>query len=106
MPKKVIPFPPRKAPPATPAPPRILIHLGARRYTLSVPSPSPVLPPEPAPVATPGRLEQLQVQAGQTPEDEGRHIVEAAGTNGSVVLLREVDLCRPVEDAFETDPGL
>jgi hypothetical protein len=60
MPKKVIPFPPRKAagtPPVTPGHSRIMIHIGTQRYaeateqiddqmmTSTVPSPMPAPPP-------------------------------------------------------------
>ena len=64
-PKKVIPFPPRKA--AHPRPVRqghcrIMIHVGRQRYALNIPCAAMVVPPEPAPAATPNRLEELQVQ--------------------------------------------
>ena len=65
MPKKVIPFRPRKAvssPPVTQGRSRIIIHVGAQRYAMDITCEATVLPPEPAPAATPGRAEELQVQ--------------------------------------------
>ena len=65
MPKKVIPFPPRKAAdsrPVTEAHSRITIHVGAQRYTLNIPGKGVALSPEPVRSPTKGRLEQLQVQ--------------------------------------------
>ena len=65
MRKKVIPFPPRKAADSRPViqgHSRIMIHVGARRYAIDIPCEAMVVPPEPAPAATPCRLEQLQVR--------------------------------------------
>jgi len=65
MPKKVIPFPPRKAAnprPVTQGPSRILIRVGAQRYALNISCEAVIVPPEPAPPAKPNRLEKLQVQ--------------------------------------------
>ena len=65
MRKKVIPFPPRKAansPPVTQGHSRIMIHVGALRYAMVITCEARALPPEPALAATPGRVEELQVQ--------------------------------------------
>ena len=64
MRKKVIPLPPRKAasPPPVMGCSRILIHVGAQRYAMDITCEATALPPEPAPAATSGRLEELQVQ--------------------------------------------
>jgi hypothetical protein len=65
MQKKVIPFSPRKAAPSRPVTPeqsRIMIQVGAQRYSLNVPCNAMALPPEPAPPTKPHRLQELQVQ--------------------------------------------
>jgi hypothetical protein len=65
MRKKVIQFPQRKAqapPPITTGCSRVLIHVGAQRYAMDITCEATALPPEPAPAATPGRVEELQVQ--------------------------------------------
>ena len=65
MRKKVIQFRPRKAsssPQVTHGRSRIMIHVGAQRYAMDITCEATALPPEPAPAATPGRLEELQVQ--------------------------------------------
>src|ERR1039458_7222392 len=65
MRKKVIPFPPRKAAPSRPVTQghsRIMIQVGAQRYSMDVSCKATVLPPEPAPPTTPNRLEELQDQ--------------------------------------------
>jgi hypothetical protein len=41
---------------------RIVIHVGAQRYAMDITCQATVLPPEPAPAATPNRMKQLQVQ--------------------------------------------
>jgi hypothetical protein len=64
MRKKVIPFPPRKAPNSQPViqgQSRITIQVGAQRYTLNVPCQG-VVPPETVPAATEDRLVHLEVQ--------------------------------------------
>ena len=65
MRKKVIQFPRRKAansPPPTKGRTRIMIHVGAQHYAMDITCEATALPTEPAPAATPGRLEELQVQ--------------------------------------------
>ena len=65
MRKKIIQFPARKAgdsPPPTKGRSRIMIHVGAQRYAMDITCEATALPPEPAPAATPGGLEELQVQ--------------------------------------------
>lgn len=65
MRKKVIPFPSRKVAPSRPVTQghsRIMIQVGAQRYSMNVPCKATALPPEPAPPTTPNRLEELQVQ--------------------------------------------
>ena len=65
MPKKVIPFAPRKAAKSRPVPPghsQLTVQVGSQRYTLNIPSQSVAAPPAPAPVTTAKRLETLQVQ--------------------------------------------
>ena len=65
MRKKVIQFPPRKAassPQVTYGRSRIMIHVGAQRYAMDITCEAAALPSEPASAATPGRLEELQVQ--------------------------------------------
>src|SRR5450759_2002630 len=64
MRKKVIPFPSRKVAPSRPVTQghsRIMIQVGAQRYSMNVPCTATALPPEPAPPTTPNRLEELQV---------------------------------------------
>jgi hypothetical protein len=66
MPKKVIPFPPRRAaspPLATKGRSRIAIQVGAQRYAIDITCEATALP-ETAPPPEPrsGRLEELQVQ--------------------------------------------
>ena len=65
MRKKVIPFPPPKAAPLGPVTPghsRIMIQVGAQRYSLNVPCNATALPPEPAPPTTPHQMQEMQVQ--------------------------------------------
>jgi hypothetical protein len=65
MGKKVIPFHQPKAassPSVTTGDSRILIHVGTQRYAMDITCKATALPPEPVPPATPGRLEELQVQ--------------------------------------------
>ena len=65
MPKKVIPFPPRKADPSRPVTQghsRITVQVGAQRYALNIPSEAMAVPPKPALATTRNRLEGLQVQ--------------------------------------------
>jgi hypothetical protein len=65
MRKKVLRFPRRKlagSQPVTQGRSRVIIHVGAQRYAMGITCQASVLRPEPAPAATPGRVEQLQVQ--------------------------------------------
>jgi hypothetical protein len=65
MPKKVLPFPRRKpgsSQPVTQERSRVVIHVGAQRYAMDITCKATALPPEPAPAASSGRVEQLQVQ--------------------------------------------
>ena len=65
MPKKVIPFPPRKADtsrPVTQGHSQITVQIGAQRYALNIPSEALAVPPKPALATTRNRLEGLQVQ--------------------------------------------
>jgi hypothetical protein len=64
MPKKVIPFAPRRAassPPVTKRRSRIAIQVGAQRYTIDITCEATALPAT-APAARSGGLEELQVQ--------------------------------------------
>jgi hypothetical protein len=66
MPKKVIPFPPRRAaspPLATKGHSRIAIRVGAQRCAIDITCEATALPETtPPPEARSGRLEELQVQ--------------------------------------------
>jgi hypothetical protein len=64
MPKKVIPFPPRRAaslPLATKGRSRIAIRVGTQRYAIDITCEATALP-ETAPAPPSGRVEELQVQ--------------------------------------------
>ena len=46
---------------------------------------------------------ELEVQAADTAEDVGRHVVVAAGAGGAVLLLGDPDVVHPVEQALDGD---